>query len=76
MNHQKKIFKFMQTSDFYPHPVSRIEQRETHISKVFLTGAYVYKIKKSVNLEFLDYTTPAKRNYYCHQETLHAKYWK
>ena len=69
MNHQEKIFQFMETSDFYPHPVSKIEQRETHISKVFLTGAYVYKIKKSVNLEFLDYTTPAKRNYYCHQET-------
>jgi aminoglycoside phosphotransferase family enzyme/predicted kinase len=69
MNHQEKIFQFMEASDFYPHPVSKIEQRETHISKVFLTGAYVYKIKKSVNLEFLDYTTLAKRNYYCHQET-------
>jgi aminoglycoside phosphotransferase family enzyme/predicted kinase len=69
MDHQEKIFKFMETSDFYPHPVSKIEQRETHISKVFLTGTYVYKIKKSVNLEFLDYTTLEKRNYYCHQET-------
>jgi len=69
MNHQEKIFQSMQLSDFYPHPVSKIEHRETHISKVFLTGAYVYKIKKSVNLEFLDYTTLAKRNYYCHQET-------
>ena len=69
MDHQEKIFQSMETSGFYPHPVSRIEQRETHISKVFLTGAYVYKIKKSVNLEFLDYTTLAKRNYYCHQET-------
>ena len=59
----------MESSDFYPHPVSKIEQRETHISKVFLTGTYVYKIKKSVNLEFLDYTTLEKRNYYCHQET-------
>ena len=67
MNHQEKIFQSMQLSDFYPHPVSKIEHRETHISKVFLTGAYVYKIKKSVNLEFLDYTTLAKRNYYCHQ---------
>jgi aminoglycoside phosphotransferase family enzyme/predicted kinase len=69
MNHQEKIFQFMETSDFYSHPVSKIEQRETHISKVFLTGTYVYKIKKSVNLEFLDYTTLEKRNYYCHQET-------
>jgi uncharacterized protein len=69
MNHQEKIFQLMGASDFYPHPVSRIEQRETHISKVFLTGTYVYKIKKAVNLKFLDYTTLAKRRYYCHQET-------
>jgi len=69
MNHQEKIFQLMKKPGFYPHAVSKIEQRETHISKVFLTGDYVYKIKKSVNLEFLDYTTLAKRNYYCHQET-------
>ncbi len=69
MNHQEKIFQYMEASEFYPHPVSKIEQRETHISKVFLTGTYVYKIKKSVNLEFLDYTTLEKRNHYCHQET-------
>jgi aminoglycoside phosphotransferase family enzyme/predicted kinase len=69
MNHQEKIFQLMEKPGFYPHAVSKIEHRETHISKVFLTGAYVYKIKKSVNLEFLDYTTLSKRNYYCHQET-------
>ena len=69
MNHQEKIFQLMKKPGFYPHVVSKIEQRETHISKVFLTGTYVYKIKKSVNMEFLDYTTLAKRNYYCHQET-------
>jgi len=69
MNHQEKIFQSMDKPDFYPHVVSKIEHRETHISKVFLTGSYVYKIKKSVNLEFLDYTTLEKRNYYCHQET-------
>jgi hypothetical protein len=69
MNHQEKIFQLMEKPGFYPHDVSKIEQRETHISKVFLTGAYVYKIKKAVNLEFLDYTTLAKRKYYCHQET-------
>lgn len=70
--HQKKIFKAMGTPVFYPHPVKTplgvIEQRETHISKVFLTGSYVYKIKKAVNLEFLDFTSLEKRRHYCHQE--------
>ncbi len=67
---QTKLFQAMENPNFYPHPASRIEQRETHISKVFLTGDYVYKIKKPVNLEFLDYTTLEKRRDYCRQEVI------
>ncbi len=70
MNHQDQIFEVMSRSEFYPHPVRRIEHRETHISRVFLTGDYVYKIKKAVNLDFLDFTTLEKRHYYCHQEVI------
>ena len=33
---------------FYPHPVERIEFIQTHISSVFLTGEYVYKLKKHI----------------------------
>ena len=70
MHHQAEIFQAMERPDFYPHPVTTIEQRETHISKVFLTGTYVYKIKKPVNLEFLDFTTLEKRRHFCHQEVI------
>lgn len=38
------------------------------MSFIFLTGEYVYKIKKPVNLGYLDYTTLEKRNFFCHQE--------
>ena len=31
---------------FYPHPVRDIERRDTHISAVFLTGDWAYKLKK------------------------------
>jgi len=65
---QIAIFEAMVRPDFYPHDVSTIEQRETHISKVFLTGEYAYKIKKPVYLEFLDFTTLEKRRHYCQQE--------
>jgi aminoglycoside phosphotransferase family enzyme/predicted kinase len=65
---QIEIYRAMTRPDFYPHDVSTIEQRETHISKVFLTGKYAYKIKKPVYLEFLDFTTLEKRKYYCEQE--------
>ena len=53
---------------FYPHPISDLQTRETHISKVFLTGGYVYKLKKAVKLDFLDYSTLARRKSFCHQE--------
>ena len=65
---QKEIFQAMKRADFYPHRATLIQQRETHISMVFLTGPYVYKIKKPVDLEFLDYTTLEKRRRFCHQE--------
>jgi aminoglycoside phosphotransferase family enzyme/predicted kinase len=70
MQRQAEIFRAMERPDFYPHPVTTVRQRETHISKVFLTGTYVYKIKKPVNLEFLDFTTLPKRLHFCHQEVI------
>jgi aminoglycoside phosphotransferase family enzyme/predicted kinase len=48
--------------DAYPHPVDQsIRLVETHISHLFLTGPYVYKVKKPVDLGFLDFTTLEKR---------------
>lgn len=66
---QDDIFKAMADPDFYPHPVEEVRQRETHISRVFLTGEFVYKLKKEVNLGFVDYSSLEKRRYFCRQET-------
>ncbi|MCS7206766.1 MAG: AAA family ATPase [Dehalococcoidia bacterium] len=41
---------------------------ETHISWLFLTGRYVYKVKKPVDFGFLDFTTLEKRRHFCHEE--------
>lgn len=65
---QTGIFEAMSQPDFYPHPVAGISSRETHISKVFLTGKIVYKIKKAVDFEFLNYRTLKKRHFYCRRE--------
>jgi aminoglycoside phosphotransferase family enzyme/predicted kinase len=46
-------------------PVSVIE---THISYVLLTGQYAYKIKKAVDLQFLNFSTLAARRHYCEEE--------
>ncbi|GAV19248.1 phosphotransferase enzyme family protein [Mariprofundus micogutta] len=56
------------SADFYPHPVKQIELIQTHISWVFLTGNFAYKIKKPVDFGFLDFTTIEQRKYYCERE--------
>ena len=58
------------TSEAYPHRPSEIELVQTHMSFIFLTGDYVYKVKKAVDLGFLDYTTLERRKYFCHQEVI------
>ncbi len=52
----------------YPHPVEMVELIQTHISYVLLAGDYVYKVKKPVDLGFLDYSTLEKRRFYCEEE--------
>ena len=52
----------------YPHPAASIKHIETHISHVFLAGQYAYKIKKNLDLGFVDFSTLAKRKFYCQEE--------
>jgi aminoglycoside phosphotransferase family enzyme/predicted kinase len=52
----------------YPHPVSRVELVQTHISWVLLAGEFAYKIKKPVTLAFLDFGTLAQRRTCCADE--------
>ena len=52
----------------YDHPVESFRVIETHISWVLLTGPYAYKIKKPVDLGFLDFSTLDRRRFYCEEE--------
>lgn len=47
---------------------ARVEILETHISSVLLTGRHAYKLKKPVDLGFLDFTTLGARRHFCEQE--------
>jgi aminoglycoside phosphotransferase family enzyme len=62
------IVRALLESQAYPHKPQKVELAQTQMSFIFLTGEYVYKIKKPVNLGYLDYTTLEKRHYFCHQE--------
>jgi aminoglycoside phosphotransferase family enzyme/predicted kinase len=65
---QAILIRALQNPALYHHPVKKIRLIETHISWVILTGAVVYKIKKAVNFGFLDFSTLAKRHFYCEEE--------
>jgi len=62
------LLRALQRTRAYPHHVKRIEHLETHISDVLLTGDYAYKLKKPLNLGFLDFSTLARRRFYCEEE--------
>lgn len=63
------LIQQMQQSEFYHHPVnSPIQVIQTHISWLFLTGKYVYKLKKPVNFGFLDFSTVEKRKFFVEEE--------
>jgi aminoglycoside phosphotransferase family enzyme/predicted kinase len=55
----------------YPNDASAalgVEHIQTHISHLFLTPDRVYKLRKAVNLGFVDFTTRAERNADCIRE--------
>lgn len=52
----------------YPHPVQHVQVVHTHISTIFLTGAFAYKFKKPVNFGFLDFSTLERRKACCEAE--------
>ncbi len=64
-----ELIQQMLLPEFYPHPVTMpIELIQTHASIVLLTGDIAYKLKKSVNFGFLDYSTVTKRQHFCEEE--------
>jgi aminoglycoside phosphotransferase family enzyme/predicted kinase len=58
----------MTRAAFYPQRPARVELIQTHISYVFLTDEYVYKVKKAVRFPFIDCATLERRRRLCHEE--------
>ncbi len=68
MSDLPELIKALFEPEAYPESPQKVELVQTQISYVFLAGEYVYKIKKPVDMGFLDYTTLEKRRYYCGRE--------
>jgi len=65
---QRALVTALLNPGVYPHPVERVEHRETHISHVLLAGGFAYKIKKPLDLGFLDFSTLERRAHFCAEE--------
>lgn len=66
---QEKVIAGLRTENAYPHKISKIVVEETHISWIFLTGLYAYKIKKSIKFgKILDFSSLEFRKISCQKE--------
>ncbi len=65
---QEQVVRALLKADAYDEDPGHIDLVQTHISFIFLTTKYAYKVKKAVDLGFLDFTTLEKRRYFCDQE--------
>jgi aminoglycoside phosphotransferase family enzyme len=64
----KSKVAFLRQPTSYPEPTYRVEAIETHMSWVFLTDGYAYKLKKPVHYDFLDFRRIDARRFYCEEE--------
>lgn len=59
---------FLRQPTSFPESTYHVEAIETHMSWVFLTDSYAYKLKKPVHYDALDFRTIAARRHYCEEE--------
>jgi aminoglycoside phosphotransferase family enzyme/predicted kinase len=65
---EKKYINQLHNPCSYPDETRNVKMLQTHISYLFLTDNYVYKIKKPVDYGFLNFTTLDRRRFYCEEE--------
>ncbi len=63
-----RLIEALSATSAYPLAVETVEVLHTHISVVFLAGQFAYKIKKPVDLGFVDYSTLERRRHFCEDE--------
>lgn len=68
MDNITKIINQLREQKAYNHKVYDMKRIITGVSVVFLTGDFVYKLNKPLNLGFLDFSTLEKRREQCEKE--------
>ena len=65
---EQRLRQLQQSPAAFAHPTGTVEWIETHISWLLLAGDFVYKFKKPLKLDFLDFSTLALRRAACEEE--------
>lgn len=63
---QRDIIEFLSSPS--AHDGRAVETVETHASVVFLAGTSAYKLKRAVQYDYLDFSTPGRRKAMCDAE--------
>src|SRR5438046_9910555 len=64
----QQLDKCLTSPATYPPRPPKVRAIQTHISWVFIAFPFVFKVKKPVNLGFLDFSTLEKRRHFCRRE--------
>jgi len=65
---EQRFIRSLLTPSAYPEQTGSVELVQTHVSYIFLTDSFAYKVKKPVDLGFLNFSTLDRRRFYCNEE--------
>jgi len=65
---EQEISAFLQSQDAWGRDGAEIEMIETHVSRVFLNGTRVFKMKRHVRFPYLDFSSLDQRKQACDAE--------
>jgi len=62
---EERLIAFLKSPGSHLPKPTKVRAIQTHISWVFIASPFVFKVKKPVNLGFLDFSTLEKRHIFC-----------
>ncbi|WP_417820540.1 AAA family ATPase [Terasakiella sp.] len=66
---QRDVIDFLSRPESYGLAAGeKVQRLDTHISIVFLAGDYAYKLKRAIQLPFVDFRTIESRQHFCELE--------
>ncbi|HUG66551.1 MAG TPA: AAA family ATPase [Pirellulaceae bacterium] len=68
VDQSQQVMEMLQTQAAYAEQTGSVQLIETHISWIFLTDHFAYKLKKPVRFDFLDFSTAELRRTACENE--------